>query len=144
MPISEIFDTMQAYFGNFYINDFVKLAPFTGCKRSIAARDRSIPDSSAKFMCVRNVVNVDHDPLDSVVNTTFNSGPDPVTHFNGANSALVLGGAAGLQLGAGAGALEQAADEILLPRGYTLDWSGIWCKNAKRADNRSWCLHLRY
>ena len=24
IPISEIFDTLQAYFGNFYINDFVK------------------------------------------------------------------------------------------------------------------------
>ena len=33
-------------------------------------------------------------PLDTVVTTTYSSGPDPVTHFNGFNTALVLGSAA--------------------------------------------------
>lgn len=71
-------------------------------------------------------------PLDSVVTTQFNSGPDPVTHFNGFNSALVLGGAApGYSSGQALEALEQTANEILLPRGYTLDWSGISLQERK-------------
>ena len=65
-------------------------------------------------------------PLDSVVTTEFNSGPDPVTHFNGFNTALVLGGAApGYSSGQALDALEQVADEILTPKGYAIDWSGI-------------------
>ncbi|MBA2660543.1 MAG: efflux RND transporter permease subunit [Nitrosospira sp.] len=65
-------------------------------------------------------------PLDSVVSTEFSSGPDPVTHFNGFNTALVLGGAApGYSSGQALEALQQAANEILIPRGYTIDWSGI-------------------
>jgi HAE1 family hydrophobic/amphiphilic exporter-1/multidrug efflux pump len=65
-------------------------------------------------------------PLDSVVTTRFNSGPDPVTHFNGFNTALVLGGAApGYSSGQALDALEQVADEVLIPRGYAIDWSGI-------------------
>ena len=56
----------------------------------------------------------------------FNSGPDPVTHFNGFNTALVLGGAApGYSSGQALDALEQVADEMLIPRGYAIDWSGI-------------------
>src|SRR5690606_36343945 len=65
-------------------------------------------------------------PLDSVVTTEFNSGPDPVTHFNGYNSALILGGAApGYSSGEALEALQQIADEILPPKGYSIDWSGI-------------------
>ena len=33
-------------------------------------------------------------PLDTVVTTEYQSGPDPVNHFNGYNTALVLGAAA--------------------------------------------------
>lgn len=65
-------------------------------------------------------------PLDSVVSTEFNSGPDPVTHFNGYNSAMVLGGAApGYSSGQALQALQQVAEEVLIPRGYALDYSGL-------------------
>ena len=65
-------------------------------------------------------------PLNTVVTTEFTSGPDPVTHFNGFNTALVLGGAApGFSSGEALDVLEQMANEILIPRGYTIDWSGM-------------------
>jgi HAE1 family hydrophobic/amphiphilic exporter-1/multidrug efflux pump len=65
-------------------------------------------------------------PLDTVVTTSYTSGPDPVTHFNGFNTALVLGSAApGYSSGQALDALERAAREVLIPQGYGLDWSGI-------------------
>jgi multidrug efflux pump len=65
-------------------------------------------------------------PLDTVVTTEFTSGPDPVTHFNGINSALLLGAAApGFSSGQALDALERTATEVLIPRGYAIDWSGI-------------------
>jgi HAE1 family hydrophobic/amphiphilic exporter-1/multidrug efflux pump len=65
-------------------------------------------------------------PLDTVVTTEFTSGPDPVTHFNGFNTALVLGSAApGFSSGQVLEALERVAREVLTPQGYGIDWSGI-------------------
>ncbi len=127
VPISEIFDTMQAYFGNLYINDFVKFGRIYRVQTEALPEYRSKPDDISKiYVRAQTRTTSAMIPLDSVVTTEFNSGPDPVTHFNGFNSALVLGGAApGYSSGQALDALEQVANEILLPRGYTLDWSGI-------------------
>ena len=58
-------------------------------------------------------------PLDTVVTTEYTSGPDPVTHFNGLNTALVLGGAApGYSSGQVLDALDHVAKEVLIPQGY--------------------------
>ena len=133
VPISEVFDTMQAYFGNLYINDFVKFGRIYRVQTEAMAEYRSNPgDISKIFVRAQNGGISTMIPLDSVVTTEFNSGPDPVTHFNGFNSAIVLGGAApGYSSGQALAALEQVADEILTPRGYTLDWSGISLQERK-------------
>ncbi|HNO75677.1 efflux RND transporter permease subunit [Nitrosomonas mobilis] len=127
VPISEVFDTMQAYFGNLYINDFVKFGRIYRVQTEALPEYRSNPDDISKIY-VRARTGDTHTmiPLDSVVTTEFNSGPDPVTHFNGYNSALILGGAApGYSSGEALEALQQIADEILPPKGYSIDWSGI-------------------
>ena len=127
VPISEVFDTMQAYFGNLYINDFVKFGRIYRVQTEALPEYRSNPDDISKiYVRAQNGGTSTMIPLDSVVTTEFNSGPDPVTHFNGFNSALVLGSAApGYSSGQALDALEQVANEILTPKGYTLDWSGI-------------------
>ncbi|SEK42968.1 multidrug efflux RND transporter permease subunit [Nitrosovibrio tenuis] len=127
VPISEVFDTMQAYFGNLYINDFVKFGRIYRVQTEALPEYRSSPEDISKIY-VRAQNGSEHTmiPLDSVVTTEFSSGPDPVTHFNGFNTALVLGGAApGYSSGQALDALEQVADEILTPKGYAIDWSGI-------------------
>lgn len=127
VPISEVFDTMQAYFGNLYINDFVKFGRIYRVQTEAMPEYRSNPDDIRKiFVRAQNSGQSTMIPLDSVVSTQFNSGPDPVTHFNGYNAAMVLGGAApGFSSGEALAALQQVADEVLTPRGYTLDYSGI-------------------
>jgi HAE1 family hydrophobic/amphiphilic exporter-1/multidrug efflux pump len=76
-------------------------------------------------------------PLDTVVSTNYSSGPDPVTHFNGFNTALVLGSAApGYSSGQALDALEQAAQEVLIPQGFDIDWSGISYQE-RRAGSQS-------
>jgi HAE1 family hydrophobic/amphiphilic exporter-1/multidrug efflux pump len=48
-----------------------------------------------------------------------------VTHFNGFNTAFVLGAAApGASSGQALDALARAAQEVLVPQGYGIDWSG--------------------
>jgi len=64
--------------------------------------------------------------LDTVITTEYQSGPDPVNHFNGYNTAFVLGAAApGFSSGQALEALDRAAKEVLIPQGYAIDWSNI-------------------
>ncbi|WP_447964887.1 multidrug efflux RND transporter permease subunit [Nitrospira sp. Ecomares 2.1] len=127
VPISEVFDTMQAYFGNFYINDFIKFGRVYRVQTEALPEFRSSPDDIAKiYVRARNAKGSTMIPLDTVVSTEFTSGPDTVTHFNGFNTASVLGAAApGYSSGAALDALERLAQEVLIPKGYDIDWSGI-------------------
>ena len=127
VPISEVFDTLQAFFGNLYINDFVKFGRVYRVQTEADPQYRSQPaDISKIYVRASNGQGPAMIPLDTVVTTSYTSGPDPVTHFNGFNTALVLGSAApGYSSGQALDALERAAREVLIPRGYDIDWSGI-------------------
>lgn len=143
IPISEVFDTMQALFGNLYVNDFVKFGRVFRVQTEAPPEYRSSPENISNiYVRAQSGTSSTMVPLDSVVTTEFNSGPDPVTHFNGFNSALVLGSAApGYSSSQALSALQEVADEILAPKGYTLDWSGITYQE-KKADSgqKIWIL----
>ena len=129
IPISEVFDTMQAYFGNFYINDFVKFGRVYRVQTEAEAQYRSAPQDISKiYVRAMNGQGQGHAmiPLDTVVSTESTSGPDPVTHFNGFNTALVLGASSpGASSGQTLDALQRVAEDVLVPQGYRIDWSGI-------------------
>ena len=127
IPISDIFDTLQAYFGNFYINDFVKFGRVYHVQTEAEAEYRSTPQDLSKiYVRARSGQATHMIPLDTVVTAEYQSGPDPVNHFNGYNTALVLGAAApGFSSGQALEALERVANEVLTPKGYALDWSNI-------------------
>ena len=129
VPISEVFDTMQAYFGNFYINDFVKFGRVYRVQTEAEPAYRSAPQDISKiYVRASNSQGQGHAmiPLDTVVSTESTSGPDPVTHFNGFNTALVLGASSpGFSSGQTLDALQRTGQEVLLPQGYRIDWSGI-------------------
>ncbi|MBI3802987.1 MAG: multidrug efflux RND transporter permease subunit [Nitrospirae bacterium] len=127
VSISDVFDTMQAYFGNLYINDFIKSGRVFRVQTEAEPQYRSKPEDIANlYVRAQNGQNTSMIPLSTVVTTEYTSGPDPVTHYNGLNSALLLGGAApGYSSGQALDALERTAREVLIPKGYTFDWSGI-------------------
>ncbi len=127
IPISDIFDTLQAYFGNFYINDFVKFGRVYHVQTEAEAEYRSTPQDLSKiYVRARSERGTHMIPLDTVMTAKYQSGPDPVNHFNGYNTALVLGAAApGFSSGQALEALERVANEVLAPKGYALDWSNI-------------------
>jgi multidrug efflux pump len=127
VPISDVFDTLQAYFGNLYINDFIKFGRVYRVQTEAEPQYRSSPDDISKiYVRARNGPNTSMIPLNTVVATEFRSGPDPVTHFNGFNTILVLGSAApGYSSGQALDALKRVAQQVLVPQGYGIDWSGI-------------------
>src|SRR5690606_20713728 len=128
---------------NLYVNDFLKFGRVYRVQTEASPEYRSSPDDISKiYVRAQSGTTSTMIPLDSVVTTEFNSGPDPVTHFNGFNSALILGNAApGYSSGQALEALEQVASEILTPKGYMLDWSGISFQESKAAGGQSvWVL----
>ncbi len=127
VPIAEVFDTMQAFFGNLYVNDFLKFGRVYRVQTEAEAQYRSKPEDISKiYVRALSGQGPSMIPLDTVVTTEYTSGPDPVTHFNGFNTALVLGTAApGYSSGQVLDALDRVAKEVLIPQGYGADWSGI-------------------
>jgi HAE1 family hydrophobic/amphiphilic exporter-1/multidrug efflux pump len=130
VPISEVFDSLQAFWGNLYINDFVKFGRVYRVQTEAEPQFRSKPEDISKIyvraLRAQNGQGPAMIPLDTVVTTEYTSGPDPVTHFNGYNTALVLGAAApGYSSGQALAALDRAAAQALNPKGYGLDYSGI-------------------
>src|SRR5438094_937780 len=127
VPISEVFDTLQAFFGNLYINDFLKFGRVYRVQTEAEMQYRSKPEDISKiYVRALNGQGPSMIPLDTVATTEHTSGPDPATHFNGCNTALVLGAAApGFSSGQVLDALERVAREVLIPQGYGIDWSGI-------------------
>jgi len=127
IPISDIFDTLQAYFGNFYINDFVKFGRVYHVQTEADAEFRATPqDLSRIYVRAKTTQGTNMIPVDTVVTAEFQSGPDPVNHFNGYNTALVLGAAApGFSSGQALEALDRVGKEVLIPQGYAIDYSNI-------------------
>jgi HAE1 family hydrophobic/amphiphilic exporter-1/multidrug efflux pump len=130
VPISDVFDSLQAFWGNLYINDFVKFGRVYRVQTEAEPQFRSKPEDISKIyvraLRGQNGQGPAMIPLDTVVTTEYTSGPDPVTHFNGYNTALVLGAAApGYSSGQALEALDRAALQALNPKGYALDYSGI-------------------
>ncbi|WP_447984871.1 efflux RND transporter permease subunit [Nitrospira sp. Nam74] len=130
VPISDVFDSLQAFWGNLYINDFVKFGRVYRVQTEAEPEFRSRPEDISKIYVraqrPQNRQGPIMIPIDTVVTTHYTSGPDPVTHFNGYNTALVLGAAApGYSSGQALEALDRAAAQALNPKGYSLDYSGI-------------------
>jgi HAE1 family hydrophobic/amphiphilic exporter-1/multidrug efflux pump len=127
IPISDIFDTLQAYFGTFYINDFLKFGRIYHVQTEADPHFRSTPQDISKiYVRAQTPQGANMIPLDTVVTSEYQSGPDPVNHFNGYNTALVLGAAKpGYSSGEALEALERVAKEVLDPKGYAIDWSNI-------------------
>jgi len=127
VSISDVFDTLQAFFGNLYINDFVKFGRVYRVQTEADAQYRSRPEDISKiYVRAQDGQVTSMIPLNTVVTTEFTSGPDPVTHFNGINSAMILGSSApGYSSGQALDALTRLEQKVLIPKGYRIDWSGI-------------------
>ncbi|MFM8552125.1 MAG: efflux RND transporter permease subunit, partial [Nitrospiraceae bacterium] len=142
VPISQVFDTMQAYFGNLYINDFVKFGRVYRVQTEAEPEFRSGPQDIEKiYVRGENGQGSVMIPLNAVVSADFTSGPDPVPHFNGMNSAMVLGDVTkGYSTGQILDAIERAGAEALTPQGYRLQWSGIAYQQKKAGSQSVWAF----
>ncbi|MGL5283829.1 MAG: efflux RND transporter permease subunit [Plesiomonas shigelloides] len=122
LPINTVFDTMQATFGQVYVNDFNQFG------RTYRVQLQSEADYRAKRDDIRNVyvrsVNGEMIPLSSLVTVRDSTGPELVERFNIFQAAkIMVQPAAGYSSGQAIAALEQVASEVL-GNDAKLEWIG--------------------
>ena len=117
-----IYRTMQATFGDYYINDFNKMGRIFQVKMQSSPEYRLSPDN-LKEIYVRSK-NGEMIPLSSIITLVPIIGPNSVARFNVFPAAKVIGEPnEGYTSGQAIAAMEEVSNQ-LLDREFTLDWIG--------------------
>ncbi|MNJ26180.1 Efflux pump membrane transporter BepE [compost metagenome] len=122
LPINAVFDTMQATFGQVYVNDFNQFG------RTYRVQLQSEADYRARKSDIRNVYvrsnKGDMIPLSSLVTVRDTTGPELVERFNIFQAAKIMAQPApGYSSGQAITALEEVANDTL-GNEATLAWTG--------------------
>jgi hydrophobe/amphiphile efflux-1 (HAE1) family protein len=121
--LTDLFQTMQAYLGSVYVNDFNKFGRTYQVKVQADAPFRATADNIAQLK-VRNAQGA-MVPLGSVVQVKQSHGPDQSTRYNGYPAADINGGPApGFSSGQAQEAIEGLMREVL-PNGIGFEWTDL-------------------
>ena len=121
--IDVLFDTMQAYLGSVYVNDFNLFGRTYQVNVQADAPFRENIEQIKQFKVRNN--NNDMVPLGTFLDVAHTAGPDRVMHYNGYTTAEVNGAPApGFSSGQAKAAIEQILDETL-PVGMTYEWTEL-------------------
>lgn len=123
VPVGNVFDTLQAFLGSVYVNDFNRFGRTFQVRVQAEGEDRSHPDDVARIK-TRNT-NGDMVPLGSVVDVQWKTGPDRVVRYNMFPAAEIQGdAAAGESQGTAMIAMEELARAVL-PQGMSIEWTDL-------------------
>ena len=122
VPLDDVFSTLAATLGTYYVNDFNKYGRTWQVLMSAEPGQRASPeDVGAVF--VRSSKG-DMIPLRSLARIEYASGPGTMTRFNNLPAVQLLGaGKPGVSSGDAIAEIERIAREVL-PPDFSLDWSG--------------------
>src|SRR5688572_14427226 len=122
VPLDDIFTTLAATLGSYYVNDFNKYGRTWQVLMSAEPEQRGRPEDVGAVY-VRSAGG-DMVPLRSLARIEYSSGPGTLTRFNNLPAVQVLGGGKpGVSSGDAIEEIERIAREVL-PSDFSLDWSG--------------------
>ncbi len=132
VPLSSVFNTLQAYLGSVYINDFNRFGRTFRVYAQAEAQYRSKPEDIANLK-TRNLSG-DMVPMGAVADVRFEAGPDRVQHYNVYLAADINGaGSPGTSSGQAQAAMEQVLDETL-PNGFGYEWTDLTFQQKSAGD----------
>lgn len=132
IAISDIFDTLQAYLGALYVNDFNKFGRVYRVYMQAQDNYRTTAEDISKLY-VRTVTG-DMVPLSTLIDIKEIVGPETITHYNLYRSTEIDGGpASGYSSGQAIAAMEELAEEIM-PEGMGYEWSGTSYQEIKAGN----------
>ncbi|MEP7184701.1 MAG: efflux RND transporter permease subunit [Rhodanobacter sp.] len=121
--LADVYQTMQAYMGSVYVNDFNRFGRTYQVNVSADPAFRHTPQDILSLK-TRNAQG-QMVPLGSFVTVKQGAGPDRVQHYNGYPTAEINGGPApGFSSGQAQAAMEKLAKDTL-PNGISFEWTEL-------------------
>ncbi|MGC2459855.1 MAG: multidrug efflux RND transporter permease subunit [Steroidobacteraceae bacterium] len=123
VALSSVFDTLQAFLGSVYINDFNRFGRTYRVYAQAEAQFRNKPEDIANLK-TRNI-NGDMVPIGAVADVRFEAGPDRVSHYNVYLASDINGqGAPGVSSSQATAAMERVLHDTL-PNGFGYEWTDL-------------------
>ncbi len=123
VAVTDVFETMQAYLGSLYVNDFNRFGRTFQVTVQADARHRLVPDDVLALQTRNEAGGMV--PLGSLLTVREANGPDRVTRYNGYPAAEVNGAPApGRSSGEALAAVQSIAASELSP-GMTYEWTEL-------------------
>jgi len=140
VPVDEVYDTLSATLGTYYVNDFNKFGRTWQVLMSAEPRYRSRPDDIGAVW-VRSARG-EMVPLSSLARVAYSSGPDALDRFNNLPAVKIIGqGAPGVSSGQAIERVEAIAREVL-PSEFTFDWGGASYQEKKSSGTSNLALGM--
>ncbi len=122
IAVADIYNTLQATLGSYYVNDFNKSGRIYQVLMQAEGRYRAKPDDIGALYVRSKTGQMIQ--IRSVAEVSFVSGPDSVQHFNALPSIQILGDPKpGYSSGQAIAAMERVAAQVL-PNDMGYDWGG--------------------
>ncbi len=140
VPIDEVFNTLAATLGTYYVNDFNKYGRTWQVLMSADAPYRQRPDDIGAVF-VRSEKG-EMMPLSAVATVRYTSGPDSLDRFNNLPAVKIIGSAApGVSSGQAIARVEAIANEVL-PSDFSFDWGGTSYQEKRSGGASTFALGL--
>ncbi len=140
VSLDELYGTLAATLGSYYVNDFNKFGRTWQVLMSADPAYRDRPDDIGKLF-VRSASN-EMVPLASLAHVRYSAGPDSLDRFNNLPSVKIFGqGAPGVSSGQAIQRVEQIAAQTLPPE-FGFDWGGASFQEKKSAGTSGLALAL--
>jgi hydrophobe/amphiphile efflux-1 (HAE1) family protein len=140
VPIGDVFDTLSATLGSYYVNDFNKFGRTWQVLMSAEPGYRNKPDSVGELY-VRSDKGA-MVPVGALAKVSYTSGPDSLDRFNNLPAVKLLGqGATGVSSGQAIAVVERIANQVL-PSDFSYDWGGASFQEKKSSGTSTLALGL--
>jgi HAE1 family hydrophobic/amphiphilic exporter-1/multidrug efflux pump len=140
VPLEELYGTLAATLGTYYVNDFNKFGRTWQVLMSAERQYRNRPDDIGKIFVKSQ--NNEMIPLASLARVRYSSGPDSLDRFNNLPAVKIFGQAApGVSSGQAIQVVEGIADKVL-PADFSYDWGGASYQEKRSAGTSGLALGL--
>ncbi len=140
VPLEELYGTLAATLGTYYVNDFNKFGRTWQVLMSAEPAQRNHPEDIGRLFI--KSTNNEMVPLSSLARVRYSAGPDALDRFNNLPAVKIFGqGAPGVSSGQAIRRVEQLAEK-LLPPDFSYDWGGASFQEKRSAGTSGLALGL--
>lgn len=140
VPISELMQTLQIYYGSSYVSDFNRFGKYYRVMAQADVSYRNDPSSLDGIFVKNNLGEMV--PAKTLVTLKRVYGPETVSRNNLFNAVTINGTPKpGFSTGDAIKAIEETAQQVL-PRGYAYEWTGVTREEIKTGDQTGFIFLL--